>query len=62
MTEEERKKKFRELCDRIVDNTISEEEAIQEYMKLGDSRELARKSYLDIRGDVITAKMGGCIR
>jgi hypothetical protein len=35
---------------RIVDNTITEEEAIEEYMKLGDSRELARKIYLDIRG------------
>jgi hypothetical protein len=61
MTEEERRKKFRELCDRIVDNTITEEEAIEEYMKLGDCREFATKVYREIRGDAITASCCGCI-
>jgi len=61
MNDEELKQKYDDLWDRIVDNTITEEEAIQEYMKLGDSRELATKVYREIRGESIKASRGGCI-
>ena len=58
MTEEEKQKKNDELWKQIVDNTITEEEAIQEYMKLGDSREFARSVYREIRGEVYKARHG----
>ena len=58
MTEEEKQKKNNELWRQIVDNTITEEEAIREYMKLGDSRKLARSVYREIRGEVYKALHG----
>jgi hypothetical protein len=50
-----------ELFWRIIENTISEKEAILEYMNLGYNQELSRKIYLEIRGEAITASCGGCI-
>lgn len=61
MTEEEKQQKRNELWKQIVDNTITEKEAVQEYMKIGYTQDISGKIYREIRGEAITASYGGCI-
>ena len=50
--------KSEEIWMRIVENTITKEEAIVEYMKLGDSRKDAEKIYEEIRSEVCKGELG----
>ena len=58
MTDKEKLEKYKELWLKIVDDTITKEEAVSEYMMLGDSYEDADATYRDIRGDVYKAEHG----
>ena len=50
--------KLLELWKQVATKTISEADAISEYMKLGYSRERAVMTYSDILNDVTKAELG----
>lgn len=58
MTDKEKIEKYGEIYQRIVEDTITKEEAISEYMQLGDSYKDAEGAYREIKSDVYKAKHG----
>jgi len=48
--------KSEEMWKKILCGTVTQEEAISEYMELGYSREYAEKSYSEITSDVYKAR------
>jgi len=56
MTNEE-KQKYKELRNKIIDGLITKEEAVAEYMNLGNSREMAELGYFEIMSDVNKARL-----
>jgi len=58
ITDEDLKKmeEFSKILNKIINDEITKEEAIAEYMKLGDSREMAEGTYFEIKSDMIKAE------
>ena len=56
MTEEEKREKKHKIFEKILCDSIKEEEAISEYMKLGDSYEDAKNGYFYARSEAIKSQ------
>ncbi len=50
--------KYKEIFLKILDDAITKEEAISEYMKLGDSYKDAEGAYREIKSDMYKAEHG----
>ncbi|MCL2154177.1 MAG: hypothetical protein FWH53_00790 [Leptospirales bacterium] len=56
MTDKEMRQKYLDIYMKIVDDTITKEDAISEYMELGDSRESAELIYREVKSEAYKAE------